>query len=732
MSRADRRIRRRPRWATLPLLLGSALLLGQQDCNESPPPRGSPSPLALDCVIAGNDVSVPLEPVLAPDRPFLTAWTGTLVDVSLTARLPADFFCALQDAGYSQVDLGSATATVSLQGVLKPEPPEVVLTAAGLPLTAIDTAMACGGSLGPEVVVDFPPVTSVPWADGASTVDFLLTVEGLDFLLTNTLVGGPSAADVSLTSLCEPSDRSEPPNAVSTDPDDSPRIAADTDADGIYESLAQPVTHQAYMNVNGYCLGYPCEDNNPCTIDECQPRNYGRCSYTNAPDGTACDDGGTPGTCQAGVCQSASDPFCGSSTPLAVSDLNYTGFSVHAASDGSEVTLTNQAAGLFQIDPATLASSASAFVPSTVRPDSVAYSLPQPPSSIFVNQTSGRFSSIDTATWSVAFTRTLARSACSADTLSPFPSAFHPYALASPAFQGTYAGDLIYVGTFYGTSATCTTGHTTDNRVYALDGATGIPEWIFNVSAAEDVDRVAGMVLDRGSDRLYFTTERTSSLQDSVWALDVLTGTKVWSTNAGRIQTPPVLSDGSLYVATVTGDIKAIDPNTGVELWSETVGSIPLVEEISAARLASGKTLVATVDLFGQIIVVEDLGGSSQLVAAFQLPNGAPASSTPSSPPVQAVSRILMDGNGRGLVGADDGKVYPLDLLPGTVGAPLSVGTASASVDYLVHEPVGLFGSPVSFLVGTSEGVVARYCTTLGAPIASADFPGAGSLSLLD
>ena len=302
-----------PRWLPFALLVFCIPLLGQDACEE-PPPKLPWLPLALDCVIAGNDVYIPLEPVLQPDRSYLTAHAGTIVDTSMTVRLPDTLFCALDDAGYTQVDLGAATITMSPQGTMKPVPPEVAHPATGLPVASIDTASACAGSLGTEVVVDFPAVTWVPWGDGAGTVDFLLTVGGIDITLTNTFIGGSPASDVSLVTLCEPTDRSVPPNGATTDPEDSPRIAADGGRDGTYDVLAGPLD-QVFMSVNGYCLGYPCNDGNDCTVDNCDPRRPWGCSYSNEPAGTACSDNGNPGTCQAGVCVVVA-PGCGGGGPF--------------------------------------------------------------------------------------------------------------------------------------------------------------------------------------------------------------------------------------------------------------------------------------------------------------------------------------------------------------------------------------------------------------------------------
>jgi hypothetical protein len=76
---------------------------------------------------------------------------------------------------------------------------------------------------------------------------------------------------------------------------------------------------------------------------------------------------------------------------------------------------------------------------------------------------------------------------------------------------------------------------------------------------------------------------------------------------------------------------------------------------------------------------------------------------------------IAVDSGGA-LAGTLDGKVYPIDLVAGTVGAPLSTVNPTATIADMLLEPAGLFATPGSFLVSDDQGTVARYCTTLGAP----------------
>ena len=53
----------------------------------------------------------------------------------------------------------------------------------------------------------------------------------------------------------------------------------------------------------GLCEGVDCDDDNPCTADDCDPMT-GSCLHTPVEEGIECDFGGKPGICQMGVCAS--------------------------------------------------------------------------------------------------------------------------------------------------------------------------------------------------------------------------------------------------------------------------------------------------------------------------------------------------------------------------------------------------------------------------------------------
>ncbi len=287
---------RRRRLARALLLLCLPLLMGQEDCTPNPDPKTTANPVAFDCVLAGQQVFMPIDLTVALDR-YPTAGTGMLADVSAVAHVPAEVFCAAADVPVTQLDLASATLVTEFGNVMPPGALSANFSAINLPYASIDVADACAGVYGPAIDIDFGTIPAAPWADGAWTVDFMVT-SAIRLWLANVVPATPVIFD--LRALCEPTDKSNPPNGTTNDPEDSPRIAADRDGDGDYEALAI-ATDQVQFNVNGFCVGYKCDDFNDCTVDTCDVQARW-CYYDNEPDGTSCDRGGEAGLCSVGTC----------------------------------------------------------------------------------------------------------------------------------------------------------------------------------------------------------------------------------------------------------------------------------------------------------------------------------------------------------------------------------------------------------------------------------------------
>lgn len=277
---------------------------------------------------------------------------------------------------------------------------------------------------------------------------------------------------------------------------------------------------------------------------------------------------------------------------------------------------------------------------------------------------------------------------------------------SSTAFQARYGHDLVFTGTRFVTSGgSCTGDASRDNQVWALNASDGATEWQLNSGSTDDLDVVSGLGVDPARDTLYVTSDRTfSTLQDSVWALDVLTGSLDWAVSEGRIWVPPVVRDSRLYVANLSGELKALDKGSGNGLWTLPNGGIPIVEALSAGHAAPYDDLIAVVDFLGQVGLVRDDGNAG--VWEWSEVGLAPG--------VQATSVVLDDIGGHVYAGGSDGRVYQIDILTGQIGPTRTV--SSSGETFLAIQDVSQGGtSPFSILTAGPDRV-ARFC----APFASA------------
>jgi len=292
------------------LILGMPLLMGQlEDCLPGLDPKPSANPLALDCVSNGAQIYMPIELSVTAERAPI-ALTGTFMDTTVTVEIPPAMFCALEDAQATQTDINSASLGINFDGVMPPGDTFALHTATNLPIQNIDIAAACAGT-GPGILVDFGTVTSAPWADGWLMAFTVAPPPTALILLKNIDLPGfpnPGPTVDLVATFCDPTDKSQPPNGTTDDPEDSPRIAADRDFDGDYESLATAID-QVRFDIQGWCRGYRCDDGNDCTIDHCNRLAQGWCTWDSEPNGTACDFNGEPGECDGvGNCGAIVDP----------------------------------------------------------------------------------------------------------------------------------------------------------------------------------------------------------------------------------------------------------------------------------------------------------------------------------------------------------------------------------------------------------------------------------------
>jgi len=295
-------------------------VMGIVECDRrpDPPPAFPRYPLALDCVSSGTQVHVPIEISVEPDR-YAEVGQSLNVSILIAAFVPQEAFCSFVDAGYISADLAYAEVTANITGVTYPISSEVRVLAPDLPIFDIDFANACAGVLGPQVKVEFAVARTTVTPNGSDTIDFWLAADGIDVGFTNlTRTDMTTTPGLTLLELCTPTDKSEPPNGTLDDPEDSPRIAADTNGDGTYDAWATP-DDQIQISVKGGdpCAGFPCDDGNECTDDYCDPAD-GICTNTVLADFETCNLGGAGGVCVAASCQ----PSQTKTIPVACFDSN--------------------------------------------------------------------------------------------------------------------------------------------------------------------------------------------------------------------------------------------------------------------------------------------------------------------------------------------------------------------------------------------------------------------------
>jgi outer membrane protein assembly factor BamB len=230
------------------------------------------------------------------------------------------------------------------------------------------------------------------------------------------------------------------------------------------------------------------------------------------------------------------------------------------------------------------------------------------------------------------------------------------------------------------------------NTFYALDASDGSVVWSFDDPAGPGIGIISGAAsIDYTRSRLYFASHAIAEGADSVWALDLETGDKVWSTPLGNVSGSAVVRGDDLYVGTDDGLIQGIDVTDGsVKL------NFPFDTGDGATRgfvfpdYASRRIYVSTQTTVWCLRDVEPV-----VIREWSQP-GIP---DPSTPVVPSGSRFLW-------VGSSNGRLYQLDLTTGNPSQP----PVTSSV--LLNDGTAGVGSPsydvanALVYVGAEDGVI--------------------------
>ena len=101
-----------------------------------------------------------------------------------------------------------------------------------------------------------------------------------------------------------------------------------------------------------------------------------------------------------------------------------------------------------------------------------------------------------------------------------------------------------------------------DKKVYALDQMTGAKVWEFITGNSIRASPVVA------NDKVFI-----GSTDGKVYALDQSSGAKVWESNIGaEIGSSPAIAEGKLYIGAVDGKVYALDGGTGAKVWEYATG----------------------------------------------------------------------------------------------------------------------------------------------------------------
>jgi outer membrane protein assembly factor BamB len=223
------------------------------------------------------------------------------------------------------------------------------------------------------------------------------------------------------------------------------------------------------------------------------------------------------------------------------------------------------------------------------------------------------------------------------------------------------------------------------NAIVAVHLEDGTEAWRFDDPSGTGIGIIpGGPTIDYAKGAAYFASNEITSGADTVWAVDLLTGGKLWSTPVGSVSGSPVQRGLDLYVGDDAGVVHALDVTDG-----KPKGNFPYdtgggaIKGFIFPNFVGNELYLSTQNAVHRI---HDDG--SQIVLDWEVP--IPGASIPTYPPGR---QFLW-------VGSNNGLLWQLDVKDGT-GTTVtltsdSTGVGSPSFD-LFH---GLI------YVGTEDGEV--------------------------
>ncbi len=228
-------------------------------------------------------------------------------------------------------------------------------------------------------------------------------------------------------------------------------------------------------------------------------------------------------------------------------------------------------------------------------------------------------------------------------------------------YGGAY--DVLIVGT-----RNTTTGNPATNELIGLHPDTLAVLWRFdNGEGTNGIGIISGQPLvDYATNRVYFTSRQLAGGSSStVWCLSFTeTGaTKVWEANVGSVDASVTLSNGTLYVGNLDGNVYALNASDGTFKWTKpfVTGDGPVRSLVWSAGTGSRLFFSTTTKSWA----ITD-NGAGTAPTAYWTP--APEVTSPSNPLVYA---------GKAYVGTGTGQLLQLDATTTTPSDPLEVTLTS-------------------------------------------------------
>lgn len=286
------------------------------------------------------------------------------------------------------------------------------------------------------------------------------------------------------------------------------------------------------------------------------------------------------------------------------------------------------------------------------------------------------------------------RSTTSLGTIQSFAVAqLHDYANA--AYKAAFPGrDLAFFATRLSTG--------TDNKVVALDAATGAPVWTY---APGDLGMVSGgMLIDYTYNRLYVGARSNGGALASLRVLDSLTGAELARLSLGDIDFGLVRYGSATPLALVTnsdGTVYGIDMVAMTVSWSASVASRPSASVPAFSQFARPVNGGFVVSILG----ATDAEGRVERWSVTTSTTGTTVQklwSTPIPSPSGSFS-FTSGGVQRLYVGGKDEKLHELDITTGVDGKQLSLPGALAIGTPTVDNTVSRLH------VGTQDGRICAF-----------------------